>query len=209
MTSAPLLAPSPIPDPAARETPKEIEAHEIEALIEQYGLASANVLAAGWDGVEIFAAQGYGLSQFLSPHTNRRADSYGGGFENRRRLLGRVIARVRETVGPAFLVGVRINGDDFVAGGLTVDDACQTAILSQVLAAQLDIVLIWLPKQCSELNAMDQLWKELKGDLAANRQFKNIAEAVDYAEQWVLNLTDNQALQKAGVFSKSYWLRHF
>ena len=83
-----------------------------------------------------------------------------------------------------------------------------TAILSQVLAAQIDIVLIWLPKQCSELNAMDQLWKELKDDLAANRQFKNIDEAVDYAEQWVLNLTNNQALQKAGVFSKSYWLSH-
>ena len=56
---------------------------------------------------------------------------------------------------------------------------------------------------------MDQLWKEFKGDLATNRQFRNIAEAVDYAEQWVLNLTGNQALQKANVFSKSYWLRHF
>src|SRR5262249_4254389 len=50
---------------------------------------------------------------------------------------------------------------------------------------------------------MDQLWKELKGDLAADRQFRNIDEAVDYAEQWVLRLTNNQALQKAGVFSKS------
>jgi DDE superfamily endonuclease len=93
---------------------------------------------------------------------------------------------------------------------LLLDEApCYTAILSQVFAAQLDIVLVWLPKQCSELNAMDQLWKELKGDLAANRQFRNIAETVDYAEQWVLNLTDNQALQKAGVFSKSHWLKHF
>ena len=92
---------------------------------------------------------------------------------------------------------------------LLLDEAPgHTAILSQVLAAQLDIVLIWLPKQCSELNAMDQLWKELKDDLAANRQFKNIDEAVDYAEQWVLKLTNNQALRKAGVFSKSYWLRH-
>jgi transposase len=92
---------------------------------------------------------------------------------------------------------------------LLLDEApCHTAILSQVLAAQLDIVFVWLPKQCSELNAMDQLWKELKDDLAANRQFKNIDEAVDYAEQWVLNLTNNQALQKAGVFSKSFWLRH-
>ena len=83
-----------------------------------------------------------------------------------------------------------------------------TAILSLVLATQLDIVLVWLPKQCSELNAMDQLWKEFEGDLAANRQFKNIDEAVDYAEQWILRLTNNQPLQKAGIFSKSYWLRH-
>jgi transposase len=93
---------------------------------------------------------------------------------------------------------------------LLLDEAPgHTAILSQALAAQLDIVFVWLPKQCSELNAMDQLWKELKGDLAANRQFKNIDATVDYAEQWVLNLTDNQALQKAGIFSKSYWLKHF
>jgi hypothetical protein len=56
---------------------------------------------------------------------------------------------------------------------------------------------------------MDQLWKELKGDLAANSRFRNIAKAVDYAEQWVLKLTDSQALQKAGIFSKSYWLRQF
>jgi hypothetical protein len=93
---------------------------------------------------------------------------------------------------------------------LLLDEAPgHTAILSRALAAQLDIVFVWLPKQCSELNAMDQPWKELKGDLAANRQFRNIAEAVDYAERWVLKLTDNQALQKAGVCSKSYWLGHF
>jgi DDE superfamily endonuclease len=58
---------------------------------------------------------------------------------------------------------------------LLLDEALgHRAILSQVLAAQIDIVLVWLPKQCSEHNAMDQLWKEFKGDLAANRQFKNI-----------------------------------
>lgn len=92
---------------------------------------------------------------------------------------------------------------------LLLDEAPgHTAIQSQELAAQLDIVLIWLPKQCSELNAMDQLWKELKSDLAANRQFKNIDEAIDYAEQWILKFSSNQALQKAGVLSKSYWLKH-
>ena len=66
---------------------------------------------------------------------------------------------------------------------LLLDEApCHTAILSQALAAQLEIEFLWLPKQCSELNAMDQLWKELKDDLATNRQFKNIGDAVDYVE---------------------------
>jgi hypothetical protein len=55
---------------------------------------------------------------------------------------------------------------------------------------------------------MDQLRKELKADFAANRQFKNIDEAVGYARQWILRFTNNQPLQKAGIFSKSYWLRH-
>jgi DDE superfamily endonuclease len=87
---------------------------------------------------------------------------------------------------------------------LLADEALgHTAFLSQVLAAQLDIVLIWLPKQCSELNAMGQLWKELKGDLAANRQFKNIDDAVDYAEQWILRLTNNQPLQKPAYFQRA------
>jgi DDE superfamily endonuclease len=83
-----------------------------------------------------------------------------------------------------------------------------TAFRSQELATELDIIFLWLPKQCAELNAMDQLWKELKDDLAANRQFKNIDEAIEYAEQWVLTLSSSQALQKAGVFSKNYWLKH-
>jgi transposase len=80
---------------------------------------------------------------------------------------------------------------------------------SQRLAQSLDVELVWLPKQCSELNAMDQLWKELKGDLAANRQFKDIEEAADHAENWILALSPRQALQKAGTLSKTYWLKNF
>jgi transposase len=92
---------------------------------------------------------------------------------------------------------------------LLLDEAPgHTAYRSQELATELDIIFLWLPKQCSELNAMDQLWKELKSDLAANRQFKSIDEAIDYAEQWVLKLSSSQVLQKAGIFSKSYWLKH-
>lgn len=94
--------------------------------------------------------------------------------------------------------------------GLLLDEApCHIAPKSQALAAALNIVLVWLPKQCSELNAMDHLWRELKANISANYQFKNIDEHADVAEHWVLSLSKSEALLKAGVFSKNFWLQAF
>ena len=91
-----------------------------------------------------------------------------------------------------------------------LDEApCHLAAQSQRLAALLDIHLVWLPKQCSELNAMDQLWKELKGKVSANYQFSSIEEHAKYAEAWIFNLTHQDALCKASVLSKNFWLRSF
>ncbi len=77
---------------------------------------------------------------------------------------------------------------------------------SQALAACLGIVLVWLPKQCSELNAMDHLWKELKRLIAANRQYRTIDAEAQQAELWLLGLTAQEALRKAGVLSGNFWL---
>jgi hypothetical protein len=93
---------------------------------------------------------------------------------------------------------------------LLLDEApCHTALKSQALAAQLDIVLIWLPKQCSELNAMDQLWRGLKDNISANYQYADVDEHADFAEQWVMSLTRTEALCKASVLSKNFWLKSF
>lgn len=93
---------------------------------------------------------------------------------------------------------------------LLLDKApCHDAVRSQELAARLGIVLVWLPKQCSELNAVDHLWKELKRLIAANRQFRTIDAGADYAEQWFLGLTPREALRKAGVLSEDFWLKRF
>lgn len=86
---------------------------------------------------------------------------------------------------------------------------CQQAAPSQALAAQLGMVFLWLPKQCSELNAVDHLWRELKRLIAANRQFRTIDKEAAFAEQWLLGLTDREALRKAGLLSKDCWLRDF
>jgi transposase len=75
------------------------------------------------------------------------------------------------------------------------------------LAVELGIELVWLPKQWPELNAMDQLWKELKRLLAANRQAANIDELAEKAADWVLQLRPREALRKAGILSPTFWLR--
>lgn len=93
---------------------------------------------------------------------------------------------------------------------MLLDEApCHIAKQSEALAAPLGIHFIWLPKQCSELNAMDQLWKELKGAVSANHQYASIEEHADTAQAWLLDLTDKEALRKAGVLSKNFWLRSF
>ena len=83
---------------------------------------------------------------------------------------------------------------------LLLDKApCHVAARSVALAAQLNITFLWLPRQCSELNAMDHLWRHLKTDLAANRQRPHIDALAEQAETWVLALSPQQTLRKAGL----------
>ena len=79
---------------------------------------------------------------------------------------------------------------------------------SLTLAQTLNIVLVWLPKQCPELNAMDHLFKEVKSDISANYQYKTIDEHAAMAEQYILQLTNKEALTKAGILSKNFWLKN-
>jgi transposase len=84
-----------------------------------------------------------------------------------------------------------------------------TASNSQALAESLGITLIWLPRQCSELNAMDHLWRNVKKDISANFQYSSILEHADFAETYILNLTRKQAQRRAGILSKNFWLKSF
>jgi DDE superfamily endonuclease len=91
---------------------------------------------------------------------------------------------------------------------LLLDEAsAHTAVRTPELAAQLSIQLVWLPKQWPELNAMDQLWRELKRLIAANRQTTSIDELAEQAAHWVLGLSKQEALRKAGILSPNFWLR--
>lgn len=106
-----------------RETPHEMDKEEIQEMVEAYARTAGFMQEAGFDGVEIHSAHGgYLIAEFLSPHSNVRADEYGGNLENRTRFLIEVIDAVRNMVGKDFVVGGRISGDEFVEGGNTMDD---------------------------------------------------------------------------------------
>jgi DDE superfamily endonuclease len=93
---------------------------------------------------------------------------------------------------------------------LVLDKApCHTTPRSQALARSLNIVPVWLPKQWSELNGMDQLWKELKADISANVQYRTIAQHAHFAQRWLFALSKTEALRKASILSENFWLRSF
>jgi 2,4-dienoyl-CoA reductase-like NADH-dependent reductase (Old Yellow Enzyme family) len=109
------------------EVGREMDRADLEMVIEAFARAGARAQTADFDAVQIHAAHGYLLSQFLSPFFNKRADAYGGSVVNRARLLVEVVEAVRETVGERFPVLVKMNSEDFLPGGLTVDHMLETA----------------------------------------------------------------------------------
>lgn len=101
---------------------REMTLKEIKQVVEAFGKAAGRAQKAGFDGVQLHAAHGYLLSQFLSPFFNKRTDNYGGSIENRARILLEAFKAVRNEVGGEYPVFVKINSEDFVEGGLAEDE---------------------------------------------------------------------------------------
>lgn len=127
VTGSPIVGPSPIPVMPIMETPKELTASEIEELVETYTAAGERVKNAGADGVEIHMAHGYLLCAFLSPFSNQRADRYGGDISGRARFPVEVLKSVRSRVGSDFPIICRLSGDEYVEGGLNIEETKQIA----------------------------------------------------------------------------------
>lgn len=114
---------------AAGESARSLTTEEIERLVGAFVDAALRAKAAGYDGVQIHVAHGYLLSQFLSPYFNKRTDEYGGTIENRARIVLDVFAGIRSALGDAFAVLVKLNSEDFIQEGLTVDEMLQVATM--------------------------------------------------------------------------------
>ncbi len=121
------VAPSAIPFRAEMSaffaTPRALEEREIEEIIQRFGNTAAIAKKAGFTGVQIHAAHGYLVSQFLSGHHNQRTDQWGGSAENRRRFVLELYQEIRRRVGAEFSVGIKLNSADFQRGGFTEEES--------------------------------------------------------------------------------------
>jgi 2,4-dienoyl-CoA reductase-like NADH-dependent reductase (Old Yellow Enzyme family)/thioredoxin reductase len=118
------VAPSPIAAPAVvKGIPRELSTREVGRMAAAFGEAARRCRAAGFDFVEIHGAHGYLINQFLALNSNRRKDRYGGAFHNRARFFLEVLQSIKSKCGRDFTVGARINAEDYIEGGWTLDDA--------------------------------------------------------------------------------------
>lgn len=120
--------------------PRALTDDEIVDIVERFATTAEVAERAGFDGVEIHAAHGYLVNQFLSPHTNRRTDRWGGSIENRARFVLDVVARIRERVSPSFAVGLKLNSADFQRGGF--EEGESRAVIAMLASTGLDLLEI-------------------------------------------------------------------
>ncbi|HEY1407194.1 MAG TPA: NADH:flavin oxidoreductase [Spirochaetota bacterium] len=166
------FSPSGIPDPITGKRGKEMSCEDINFLIRAFGDASRRAVSAGFDAVQIHAAHGYLLSQFLSPYHNTRTDQYGGPIENRCRIIAEIVSLIKKE-NPALPVMIKINGEDYFDGGLELNDsiaACR--ILEQ-----------------SGLDAI-----EVSGGVAASKVSRAMGEAITRPEREGFYAKDGAAI---------------
>src|SRR5207253_9229512 len=110
-------------------TPREMTKADIQEVIQIFADAARRVVEAGLDMIHLHGAHGYLLCSFLSPYSNKRTDEYGGSRSNRARFALEVVSAVRKVVGPNFPIGYRLSAEEYVNGGLTVEETAPFAVL--------------------------------------------------------------------------------
>lgn len=129
------VAPSPVPCLISKEMPRELSVSEVYELIEKFGDAAVRAREAGFDAVEVHGAHGYLVAQFMSQHSNKRVDEFGGSFHNRMRFPVEVIKNIRRKVGGSYPIIFRLSADEKVTGGRTVDESRAAARVIEAAGA--------------------------------------------------------------------------
>ncbi|MQA40208.1 NADH:flavin oxidoreductase/NADH oxidase family protein [Rugamonas aquatica] len=154
-------------------TPREMSENDIADVKRRFVRTAQLAKEFGFNGVEVHAAHGYLISQFLSPITNKRTDHWGGSLENRARLLIDIVKEIRQAVGKEFAVAIKINSADFQRGGFSTDDAKEVVAMLNPLAVD----LIELSGGSYEAPAMNGLARDGK-TLAREAYFLEFAKDI-------------------------------
>ncbi len=167
--------------------PEALTIEEIKNIVERFCIAAKAVVEAGFTGVQIHAAHGYLVSQFLSPKSNHRSDVYGGSLENRARFLIEIVRAVRQTVGSKIPVAVKLNSADFQKGGFEFSDSIQ--VLKWLENEQVDLVEIsGGTYEQPKLLGIDGLEKEQKQSVVQSTSMRE-AYFVDFAKAMQAEVT--------------------
>ncbi|MCY1501431.1 NADPH dehydrogenase [compost metagenome] len=156
------------------QVPREMTEVDIHDIVRRFTRTAVLAEEAGFTGVQVHAAHGYLISQFLSPLSNRRSDRWGGSLENRARLLLEVIKSVRAEVSPAFCVSVKLNSADFQRGGFDTADARR--VLEMLNELPVDLV---------ELSGGSYEAPAMQGDLRDGRTLAREAYFLEFAKDMV------------------------
>ncbi|TBO32641.1 NADPH-dependent 2,4-dienoyl-CoA reductase [Aquabacterium lacunae] len=132
-----LVGPSPIKAPISPMPPRELSTEEVWQTVEDYAHCAAMAQKAGYDGVEIMGSEGYLINEFIAARTNHRTDEWGGSYANRMRFPVEIVKRVRERVGPNFIIIYRLSMLDLVEGGSTHDEVVELAQAVEAAGATL------------------------------------------------------------------------
>lgn len=162
------VGPSAILNPNTGIVPHELTVEEIHQIVNKFGQAAARAQICGYDGINVHGAHGYLISSFVSAATNQRTDEYGGSFENRLRFPLEVVAAIRANTRRGYPLVMRINGNDFIEGGISADEAVRFA-------------------QALEKAGVDAI------DVSAGvyGSIDTMIEPIQYAEGWKLYLAEN------------------
>ena len=158
------IAPSSIPVKFSRQRVRQLSSDETEELVEDYALAALRAQEAGFDGVQLHCAHGYLISQFLSPYTNKREDKWGGSSENRRRFLFNIVSEIKDRA-PDFPITIKINCEDFVPGGFTLEEFAETCLQLEGMGVEAIEVSAGIPESAGKIVRRNIRFPEEEGYL--------------------------------------------
>jgi 2,4-dienoyl-CoA reductase-like NADH-dependent reductase (Old Yellow Enzyme family) len=194
------IAPSAIePDPLYKTSPREMTEKEISETINAFGAAAQRCKESGFDAVQLHAAHGYLLTQFLSPHTNRRTDEWGGNLENRMRFVIEVNNSVRKAVGDDYPVLIKLSVEEGLENGIKLDEASNIA--KRLSQAKLDAIEI------SGGTIVDSVFMMSRGDIPIDMILSMTAKNAEPStkEQMAAFFYSIKDMVK---YEEAYWLAH-